>query len=229
MKLSRVSIVVVIAASALALTACSTAPAGPKGSIGSQGPIGKTGATGAAGSQGSAGAGGETGATGATGTTGPKGAIGAAGAPGAAGATGPAGPASIPQYAYIYNLLGETIPSHADVVFSDNGDMSSGFSHVPGTADIVVGETGEYEVSFSLAADNPNQVGLTRNGQLVPGTIFGAGSGEVQNTGTAILSATAGDVLTLRSFEATSAINLSAFAGGSLENADATFTIQKIN
>jgi hypothetical protein len=163
------------------------------------------------------------------GIAGSKGATGAAGAPGAVGAPGPAGTASVPEYAYIYNLLGETIPSHADVTFSDNGDMSSGFSHVPGTADIVVAETGDYEVSFSLAADEPNQVGLTRNGQLVPGTIFGAGSGEVQNTGTAILSATAGDVLTLRSFEATSTIDLAPFAGGNLENADATFAIQKIN
>ena len=249
MKLSRVSVVVVVAVCLLALSACSAGNPGPRGSTGSRGPTGKagetgsqgpagavgaTGATGASGARGATGAAGSTGATGltgaagATGATGAAGSTGAAGAAGATGAAGPAGPAAVSQYAYIYNLLGETIPAHADVVFSNNGDVTTGFAHVPNSAGIVVNASGEYVVSFSLTAVEPSQFGLTRNGQLVPGTIFGSASGDQQNTGTAILSAAAGDVLTLRSFEGATTVNLAPFAGGSLENSDAAFTIQKI-
>jgi hypothetical protein len=113
-------------------------------------------------------------------------------------------------------------------VFSNNGDISSAFVHIPNTAGVVVNVAGEYEVSFSVSAVEPSQFGLTRNGQLVPGTIFGSASGDQQNTGTAILSAAAGDVLTLRSVEAATSINLAPFAGGGLENSDATLMIQKI-
>lgn len=230
MKLSRVSIVVVvIAASALALSACSAEQVGPKGSTGSQGATGKTGATGATGSPGPAGASGATGADGATGATGARGATGATGskgATGAAGAAGPTGPAATPQYGYTYNLLFQTIASHGNVVFSNNGDFSSGLVHTPGTAQIIVNVAGEYEVTFSLSAQESNQFGVTRNGVIVPGSLFGS-EGQ-QNTGTVVLSAAAGDVLTLQNFEATTAIDLQPFAGGSLENSDATFAIQKI-
>jgi hypothetical protein len=101
--------------------------------------------------------------------------------------------------------------------------------HIPGTADIIVNVTGEYEVSFSVSADERNQLGVTRNGGLVAGTLFGEDSGGVQNNGTALVSVTAGDVLTLQNFSATSSIDLDGFAGGGLENSDATFAIQKVD
>jgi Collagen triple helix repeat (20 copies) len=231
-KLSRVSVVVVIALSVLALSACSTEQAGPKGSTGSTGAIGKTGATGAAGLQGADGATGATGAAGATGATGSKGATGATGATGSKGATGAAGapgatgPAVVPQYAYIYNLASQTVSEYGDMVFSNNGDMTSGITHEAGTSDIDVSVAGEYEVTFSLSALEPNQFGVCRNGLLVPGTIFGSSSGD-QSTGTVILSAAAGDVLSLRN-QSTGAIDLDPTAGSWTYNSDATFAIQKI-
>jgi Collagen triple helix repeat (20 copies) len=230
-KLFRVSLVVVIAVSALTLSACSAEHAGPKGATGSHGAIGKTGAKGATGSQGPTGAGGATGATGAAGAkgaTGAAGSTGAAGAIGPAGAAGAAGTAGTPEYAYVYNLLSETIVSHGDVVFSDNGDMSAGIVHLAGTAGIVVNVAGEYEVTFTVTSDERNQFGISRNHSLVAGTLFGADTGGVPNGGTAIFSVAAGDVLTLQDDEATASYDLTPFAGGGLENADATFAIQKI-
>lgn len=225
MKLFRVSIVVVIAVSALMLTACAAGPVGPRGATGAQGPVGKTGPSGSAGADGTSGT---TATNGVRGATGPAGASGAPGAPGATGTAGGAGSADAPQYAYVYNLLFETINSHENVVFSDNGDISSGIVHVPGTADVVVNVAGEYEVSFTVSAVEPNQFGISRNHSLVAGTLFGTATGGVPNTGSAILSLAAGDVVTIQNDEATSSYDLTPFAGGGLENADATLAIHKI-
>jgi hypothetical protein len=123
----------------------------------------------------------------------------------------------------------QTVAPEGDVLFSGNGDISSGLAHTANSADIDVNVAGEYEVTFSVSAQEGDQFGLTKNGRLVPGSLYGAGSGDEQNTGTVIFSAAAGDVLTLRSFEVSSSIDLAPFAGGSLENSDATLAIHKID
>jgi hypothetical protein len=232
-KLSRVSVVVVIAVSAFALTACSSAHAGPKGSSGAHGSIGKTGAKGSTGAQGLTGGGGATGAAGpagangSTGAAGPTGATGATGTAGAPGATGPTGPAVVSQYAYVYNLTSQTVAQYGTVVFGYNGDISSGFVHAAGTSQIVVNAAGEYEVSFSVDSIEPIQFSVSRNGAPVPGTNFGSSSGEQETGGTVILSAAAGDVLAVLN-DGSNAADLDTSAGGWSYNANATFAIQKI-
>jgi hypothetical protein len=152
------------------------------------------------------------------GATGPVGPVGAAGAPGTAGDS---------QYAYVFNLGLETVTQYDGVLFSSNGDMSSGFAHVPGTAGLVVSNAGVYEISFSVNAAGANQIAVGRNGGFQDaGANFGS-SPDGQTTGTIILSLAAGDVLSLQS-ESRGDLVLNAFAGGSLYDSDATLAVHKI-
>jgi hypothetical protein len=143
------------------------------------------------------------------------------------GATGPAGAAgsAAPQYAYLYNLAAQTVMEYGDVVFSNSGDISPGLTYNPARGGIVVSVAGEYEISFSVNALGPNQFAVCVNGGL-NGTNFGSSTAG-QNTGTVILGAAVGDVLSVRSF-GTSSVDLNTNAGGWLYDSDATLAVHKI-
>ena len=198
---------------------------GPAGVAGASGPSGPTGATGAnstvAGPTGSAGPAGTTGAAGADST-----------APGPAGATGPAGPAGpaggIGEYAYVFNSAGETVPLEAAITFNSNGVMTSGITHAPGGAGISVVNAGAYNVTFSVSGTEPNQMSLFVNGVVVPGTTYGSGAGTQQNTGQAIITLAAGDVLTVVNHSSAAAVGLAALIGGTQATANASVTIEKL-
>ncbi|MBO1912568.1 collagen-like protein, partial [Microvirga sp. 3-52] len=154
-------------------------PAGPAGATGDIGPAGPAGATGDIGPAGPAGA---TGDIGSAGPTGPTGDIGPAGPAGATGDIGPAGPAGatgatgtgLSEFAYIYNLLAQSIAIEADVPFDTNGVLTAGITHAPGTPSILFSIPGIYEVTFSVSGTEPNQFALFLNGTVVPGTVYGA-------------------------------------------------------
>jgi hypothetical protein len=223
-----------------------TGSIGPNGSIGSTGPIGANGTVGATGSAGPAGIVGSTGASGANGTpgaagatgaTGPAGAVGATGSSGpagtngstgAAGATGPTGTNGLAQYAYIYNLAEENVPIEAPVTFDSNGVMTSGITHFAGSSAVTLVNPGTYEVTFSVSGTGPNQVALFDNETIVPGTVYGSGAGTQQNTGQAIFTVVAGDVLTLRNATSSAAIGLATPIGGTRASTNASLTIEKL-
>jgi hypothetical protein len=155
--------------------------------------------------------------TGATGTSGPS------------GATGPSGSNGLSQYAYVYNLGEETIALEEAVPFDHNGILSSGITHVAGTAGIKLGESGIYEVTFSVSGTQPNQMALFLNEALVLGTVYGSGAGTQQNTGQGVVSVTAGEVLTLRNHSSSAAIGLASAIGGTQANTNASVTIEKLH
>jgi hypothetical protein len=209
--------------------------AGQRGLQGVQGEIGAPGAPGDAGSQGTAGATGATGIAGPPGTAGadgPPGATGAAGVTGAAGATGATGPAgsSAPaRYAYVYNVLAKTIAVEADVTFDSNGPLSAGITHAPGTAEIAFTSPGAYKVTFSVSGTEPSQMALFLNGALVGGTLYGSGAGTQQNTGQAIVTIAAGDLLTVRNHTSSAAVGLASNIGGTQANVNASVLIEQLS
>ena len=232
--------------------AASTVP-GPPGATGAVGAPGPTGATGAdstvAGPAGATGPAGPTGPTGAssttpgpTGSTGPAGPAGPAGSTGpsgadstvagpagATGATGPTGPAGgLAEYAYVYNVAGETVPLETAVSFDSNGAMTPGITHPAGAAGITVLNAGAYKVTFSVSASEPNQMSLFVNGVVVPGTTYGSGAGTQQNTGQAILTLAAGAVVTVVNHSSAAAVGLAALIGGTQATANASVTIEKL-
>ncbi|WP_291565429.1 DNRLRE domain-containing protein [Clostridium sp. UBA2485] len=218
-----------------------TGPAGPAGATGATGPTGLAGATGATGLTGPAGPAGATGATGpagpigptgatgATGTTGPTGPIGPTGATGSTGATGVTGPQGLSEYAYIYNLLAQVVALEADIIFSTNGVIVGTIAHTPGTSTITIGTAGDYAVWFNAAGVEPNQFAVFQNGAPVAGAIYGSGAGTQPNPGMVIVTAAAGDVLTLRNHTSAAAVTLQTLAGGTQINANASILIQKIS
>ena len=183
-----------------------------------QGPQGIQGETGPQGPQGIQG---ETGPQGIQGETGPQ---------GETGDTGPQGPASgLSVYGYIYNLDAQVVALEADVIFSTDGLLTAGILHAPGTAPISITNAGNYEVTFSVSGTEPNQFALFLNGVLVPGTIYASGAGTQQNTGQAVFTIGAGDVLTLRNHTSAAAVTLATPIGGTQASVNASIVIKKLN
>ena len=185
--------------------------------ISSQGITGITGITGA------------TGATGVAGAIGPTGQTGAIGDTGSTGATGAIGPQGLSEYAYIYNLPTQVVALEADVIFSNNGIIVGTITHLLGTSTIILGTAGDYSVLFNASGIEINQFAIFQNWTPVDGAIYGSGAGTQPNPGMVIVTAAAGDVLTLRNHTSAAGITLQTLAGGTQVNANASILIQKIS
>jgi hypothetical protein len=135
----------------------------------------------------------------------------------------------VAQYAYVYNLAAQTVAIEAPVLFDANGAMTSGITHAAGTAGITLVNAGAYKVTFSASGTEVNQMALFANGVVVPGTVYGSGAGTQQNTGQAIVTFGAGDVLTLRNHSSAAAVGLAAVVGGTQANTNASVVIEKVD
>jgi hypothetical protein len=183
--------------------------------------IGRAGANGATGSAGNAGV---------TGGTGNTGAQGIAGNNGAVGNTGPAGSNGVSGYAYYYNVAAQTVAIEADVLFDTNGVNSPApiATHTAGTSAITIASTGTYKVSFIVSATEPGQVAVFLNGALVAGSIYGSGAGTQQNNGQVILSASVGDLITVRNHSSSAALGLPTPIGGTQASVNASIMLEKL-
>ncbi len=208
-------------------------PTGPQGSQGIQGiqgnpgpigPIGPTGITGATGIQGIQGIQGNPGLIGPIGPTGPTGLQGIQGIPGPTGLT----VSGLSQYAYIFNTAAQVVALEAPILFNSNGLMTPGFTHTPGTSQIMVINAGDYKISFSVSGVEPNQFTLFLNGAPVTNAVYGSGAGTQHNNGQTILSLAAGDVLTLHNHTSAAAVTLQTLAGGTQTNVNASIVIEKL-
>ncbi|MHB8076879.1 hypothetical protein [Desulfosporosinus fructosivorans] len=135
----------------------------------------------------------------------------------------------IEEFAYIYNLAAGVVALEGDILFSDNGEIAGSITHVVGTAPIILGIAGTYAVWFNVAGVEPNQFTLFQNGAAVPGATYGSGAGTQPNPGKVIITAAAGDVLTLRNHTSAAAVTLQTLAGGTVINANASILIEKIS
>jgi hypothetical protein len=172
------------------------------------------------------GATGPIGATGASGPTGATGPIGATGTTGFTGATGPGFPAT---FAYIYNDVAvATIALEADVPLSTNGIIVGSITHTPGTAGVTINTSGTYEITFMVDADRVNQFALFSNGTLIPGSIYGVGAANIQNTGRVIVSITAPATITIRNHTSFQPVSLLANVGGTQANVNASIRIIRL-
>jgi hypothetical protein len=132
------------------------------------------------------------------------------------------------QFAYVYNLTAETVAIEADILFDSNGVMTSGITHAPGTAGIVLVNSGVYMVTFSVSGTEPSQMALFVNGVMAPGSVYGSGAGTQQNTGAPLVAVNAGDVLTVRNHSSAAAVGLASVIGGTQANVNAFVTIEKL-
>ena len=114
------------------------------------------------------------------------------------------------------------------MVFSNAGARSADFAFAPGTTLITVATPGTYLVWFSVSSFEPNQFALMHNGTPVPGGLFGSGAGTQTNSGMTVVSASAGDILTLRNHTSAAAVSLQTLAGGTQTNVNASIIVQKV-
>jgi hypothetical protein len=133
------------------------------------------------------------------------------------------------DYAYIYNLAAQVVALEADIAFSDNGVITAGITHAPGTTTISLINAGNYVVWFNASGVEPNQFTLFQNGAAVAGATYGSGAGTQPNPGMVIITAAAGDVLTLRNHTSTAAVTLQTLAGGTQINANASVLIERVS
>jgi hypothetical protein len=114
-------------------------------------------------------------------------------------------------------------------LFDSNGVIVGAITHVAGTSTITLGTAGDYAIWFNAAGVEPNQFVITLNGAPVAGAVYGSGAGTQPNPGMVIITAAAGDVLTLRNHSSAAAVTLQTLAGGTQINANASILIQKIS
>jgi len=175
---------------------------------------------------------GPTGPTGATGPAGPTGATGPAGPSGPTGptgATGPAGAGFPATYAYIYNAVEVlNLAPEENVPFSNNGLIIGNIEHAPGNTDILINESGDYEITFMVMANRVNQFALFLNNELVPGSVYGVGGANIQNTGRVIVSIAAPAVLNVRNHSSFNTVDLEEEVGGTLNQVNASVRIIRL-
>ena len=181
---------------------------------------------------------GPTGASGPTGPTGPTGAI---------GVTGPTGAAcnmiasessriaesvasqGLSEYAYIFNLVDQTIGFDENIHFSNNGVITAGISHTPGTDIITLANAGDYIINYYITGAETTQITLYKNENPVLGGIYSSVDGTKLRQGTAIITAFAGDFVVLKNNSNETAVTLMASQNGAQANVNASIFIQKVS
>jgi len=132
------------------------------------------------------------------------------------------------HFASIYNLNPQVVAIESDVLFDTNGSLTTGFTHILNSSQIIIANAGYYRVHFSVSATEPNQFALFLNGSAIPGSIFGSGAGTQQNNGQVVFMASTGDIITLRNHTSASAVILDSVVGGTQMNTNASLMIEKL-
>jgi hypothetical protein len=195
-------------------------PAGPAGQAGVQGPAGDLGPQGPEGPEG----------MGVEGIPGPEGPQGPAGVDGVG-----AGPAGF-HYLSAYNTAAETITraiAGNRVTFSNLGGSLGDITFTPGTSAIQVLSDGVYKITFSVTADEDNQLDIRVNGNPPTGgaKVFG-GTGGRANEGMAVIALTGGDSITLENWTSTGVtgeLALEELLGGTAPAINAWITVEQLN
>ena len=116
------------------------------------------------------------------------------------------GGSAISAFGYTYDLAvgGQVVAGGADVVFSNNGPLLN-CTHTAGTTIFTVPSTGTYKVNYSITitAGIGAQMAIAVNGTVDASTSVDLLVATGTISGTAMLSLSAGDVLTLRNNSAT--------------------------
>ncbi len=107
----------------------------------------------------------------------------------------------LPGVAYIYDTTAQPgIPNNGSVTFNTNGNITpAGFvTHVPGTAPIIINQTGIYLITYEVfVTGGPNAFALFNGDNQIAGSNYGDNSGNLEN-GQVITTLNSTDVLTLR-------------------------------
>lgn len=139
------------------------------------------------------------------------------------------------DYGYFYNLaVSATVAIGAPFPFDTDGAFTPGaYLHTPSavvatSAPITIVNAGVYAVDYSVTVAEARQIGLYLNGAIVAGTIYGQATGTAVTTAFAIITAAAGDVLTLRNHLSAGALTLVTPSGGTASNTTNSLMIRRL-
>ncbi|MEY2355578.1 hypothetical protein [Lysinibacillus capsici] len=124
----------------------------------------------------------------------------------------------LPGFAYIYDTTQQlNIPNNGQVTFSTNGNITpAGFvTHEPGTAPIIINQTGTYLITYELnVGGGPNAFALFNGDNQIAGSNYGDSTGNSTKNGQVITTLNALDVLTLRNINVNSVTLLNSIVLG---------------
>jgi hypothetical protein len=179
------------------------------------------------------------GAEGPMGPQGPAGGDGPMGLPGRDGISG--GPAGS-VYVYAMNSSDQTIHRAVGsaITFDTTGATMGDVAFTNGTGAFTVGTAGVYKVTFWAIAEEDNQFDLRVDGQVpAMGLVVFGGLAHQPTSGTAVLTLSAGDVLTVQNISSTGEaadapiltgdVILSTSVGGTAPSINAWITIEQLN
>ena len=167
------------------------------------------------------------------GATGPAGGTGPVGGTGVAGPTGAAGPAGIFNFANFYaNMPGDnaaTVAVGAAVQFPHVGPSGGTLPPTQASASTVtINASGTYEVTWQVSVTEAGQLQIALNGSGVANTVAGRATGTSQISGSTIITATVGQVLSIINPAGNStALTITPTAGGA-SAVSATLTLKRL-
>ncbi|MDE5946040.1 MAG: hypothetical protein K2G63_01845 [Oscillospiraceae bacterium] len=137
-------------------------------------------------------------------------------------------PSCVQAFAYIYNNTAQTVAVESDVSFNTEGINCGGITHLNGSSQITVNNTGVYLVWFYVLGSATNQFSIFVNGSSVPGSVYSSAEANTANIGFALVQLRCGDILSIRNHTSDEAVELAVNAGGSQQNVNASVAIYKI-
>ncbi|MFD4490559.1 collagen-like protein [Lysinibacillus fusiformis] len=124
----------------------------------------------------------------------------------------------LPGFAYIYDTTAQPgIPNNGQVTFNTNGNITpAGFvSHVPGTAPIIINQTGTYLITYEVfVTGGPFAFALFNGANQIAGSNYGGNGGSDPQNGQVITTLNSSDVLTLRNIHPNPTALLNTIIGG---------------
>jgi len=99
-------------------------------------------------------------------------------------------------YISVYNTASQSVAARAPVLFAFN-QLAKNMTHVLGSGNITVGQSGVYQYTAVLSVHQPCQFTIFVNGVAVPSTTIGINSGASQLTMDQLLTLNKGDVVSL--------------------------------
>jgi hypothetical protein len=133
------------------------------------------------------------------------------------------------EYAYIYDVSGQSVAVEGNVLFGNNGVISAGITHTPSSDTITLVNAGKYVILFYVAGTESSQFALYQNTDVIAESIYGSGAGTQPSPGMVIITASSGDTLTLKNHTSAAAVTLQSLAGGTQNNITASILIGKIS
>jgi hypothetical protein len=104
--------------------------------------------------------------------------------------------------------------------------MTGAFTFIAPSSTIIINVAGTYEVTFFVTVDRTNTFALALNGSPLASGVYGSGIGGQCAPGQVVISANAGDLLTVQNVSGV-IIPLPAMVGGTQSSTNASICIRE--